>query len=134
MIFPELGDILNTLNLPKDGTKAMMIQHIEDYFKYHPEQKESDHFSGLFTRRPRRPAVQASISAENDPPAAQPHIQPPAPTEIMARPSQLPPSPRYHPYYHPQPPAPPFRFPVAGPLVQIHQNHPPQYVVTNYLP
>ena len=45
---PELEDIIITLGLAS-GTKADMIQHIQDYFKYHPEEAKSACYSDLFS-------------------------------------------------------------------------------------
>ena len=41
---PELEDIIIALGLAS-GTKADMIQRIQDYFKYHPEDAKSAHYS-----------------------------------------------------------------------------------------
>ena len=44
------------LSLPEDGTKDVLVRRITTFFGSHPRLRDSDSFTGLFNRAPRRRA------------------------------------------------------------------------------
>ncbi|EDR03049.1 uncharacterized protein LACBIDRAFT_307611 [Laccaria bicolor S238N-H82] len=106
---PELEDIIITLGLAS-GTKANMIQHIQDYFKYHPEDATSACYSGLFSgaHHGRHAAPPPTTVDEVEDPCS-PFDGHPLPLNQVAGPSHTPaqippPLPQYPQYlHHPQP-------------------------------
>jgi hypothetical protein len=53
---PDLQEIAGMLFLPGDGTKEVLVHQINTFFDSHPQLQDSDRFTGLFNRAPRRRA------------------------------------------------------------------------------
>jgi len=119
----ELEDIIVAVGLAT-GRKAEMIQRIQDYFKYHPEDAKSARYSGLFSsaRRGRRAAP---------PPITIDEIEDPHPP-FDAQP--LPPNQDAGPSHIPAQNPPPLRYETNYPFPQyqyyVHPPHPPQPTFT----
>ncbi|KAJ7107117.1 hypothetical protein C8R44DRAFT_885781 [Mycena epipterygia] len=78
----DLMDIAWAVKLPEDGTKAVLLERLEQYFRHHTAEHDSPKFAGLFTRAPRgRRAAPATV--ENPPHASTSQIAPPTPLRTL---------------------------------------------------
>ncbi|PPQ93900.1 hypothetical protein CVT25_007853 [Psilocybe cyanescens] len=101
----DLITIATILELDTNGTKDVLSERIETYFRYHPEEKVSERFCGLFnsTRRGARRDQTANLpdGTENIPPTY-PNLSHPLPiaSQAVAGPSRSQPQTHPNEYRH----------------------------------
>jgi hypothetical protein len=84
---PDLQEIGGALSLSEDGTKEVLVRRINTFFDLHPRLRDSDRFTGLFNRAPRRRADtndMAQTRTFNNPPPI------PSASQAFGSASQLP--------------------------------------------
>lgn len=136
----DLRDILTVLDLDTKGTKELLLKRILAYFKDHPEEKESDRFTGLFnpSRRGRRAAAIPAEETENIQPSItapliphplipMPPREPHAPLQPIPGPSRLQPQQLYSEHlHHPYPQYEYLQRPPLMPFSNVPYNYPTQ--------
>jgi hypothetical protein len=96
----DLIDILTTLELEMNGTKEVLSEQIETYFQYHPANKESNCFCGLFNPTWCGACCAVAAALPDGTENIQPTITHPSPTHGSLPPTFQPVASPSHPQLH----------------------------------
>lgn len=122
----DLMDIAWAVKLPEDGTKAVLFERIDKYFRHHTAERESPKFAGLFTRGPRGRRAAAPATNDNAPQASTSRIAPPTPFhDLPIYPDTQPHHPNFDYPFTFVPPVQPSHYPAQDPFTFHHPFHQP---------